>query len=218
MRPIESRESYLTLRGSRKQKSTVMAVRNGDETQKTHLLQMNYSCLPGEDGKLKGSTQPSNTVGMDIDHIKADELESVKERILSKKEELGLLMLELSARGAGYHLVFRRRPELSQEENLRWASDLLGVEYDQGAKDITRVFFTTTDSPDDLIFLDDQIFDNTPNTPNPSHKSDKSYPSDKSHPSEKSDKSDKSDVPLQLLLFFKTFNVSFITLPSFNYH
>ena len=191
MRPIESRESYLTLRGSRKQKSTVMAVRNGDEKQKTHLLQMNYSCLPGEDGKLKGSTQPSNTVGMDIDHIKAEELESVKERILSKKEELGLLMLELSARGAGYHLVFRRRPELSQEENLRWASDLLDVEYDQGAKDITRVFFSTTDSPDDLIFLDDQIFDNTPN---PSHKSDKSYPSDKSHPSEKSDKSDKSDV------------------------
>ena len=161
MRPIESRESYLTLRGSRKQKATVMAVRNGDETQKTHLLQMNYSCLPGEDGKLKGATQPSNTVGMDIDHIKADELESVKERILSKREELGLLMLELSARGAGYHLVFRRRLELSQEENLRWASDLLDVEYDQGAKDITRVFFTTTDSPDDLIFLDDQIFDNS---------------------------------------------------------
>ena len=185
MRPIESRESYLTLRGSRKQKSTVMAVRNGDETQKTHLLQMNYSCLPGEDGKLKGATQASNSVGMDIDHIKADELEAVRERILSKKEELGLLMLEKSARGAGYHLVFRRRPELSQEENLRWASELLGVEYDQGAKDITRVFFTTTDSPDDLIFLDDQIFDNTPN---PSHKSDKSYPSDKSHPSDKSEK------------------------------
>ena len=193
MRPIESRESYLTLRGSRKQKSTVMAVRNGDETQKTHLLQMNYSCLPGEDGKLKGATQPSNTVGMDIDHIKADELESVKERILSKKEELGLLMLEKSARGAGYHLVFRRRPELSQEENLRWASELLGVEYDQGAKDITRVFFTTTDSPDDLIFLDDQVFDNTPLTPN-SYKSEMSDKSDKSHPSEKSDKSDKSDV------------------------
>ena len=164
MRPIESRESYLTLRGSRKQKSTVMAVRNGDETQKTHLLQMNYSCLPGEDGKLKGATQPSNTVGMDIDHIKAEELESVKERILSKKEELGLLMLELSARGAGYHLVFRRRPELSQEENLRWASELLGVDYDQGAKDITRVFFTTTDSDDDLIYLDDELFDNKPLT------------------------------------------------------
>ncbi len=159
MRPIESRESYLTLRGSRKQKTTVMAIRNGDETQKTHLLQMNYSCLPGEDGKLKGATQASNSVGMDIDHIKAEELEATKERILSKKEELGLLMLELSARGAGYHLVFRRRAELTQEENLRWASELLGVEYDQGAKDITRVFFTTTDNAEDLVYLDDEVFE-----------------------------------------------------------
>ena len=159
MRPIESRESYLTLRGSRKQKTTVMAIRNGDETQKTHLLQMNYSCLPGADGKLKGATQASNSVGMDIDHIKAEELEATKERILSKKEELGLLMLELSARGAGYHLVFRRRAELTQEENLRWASELLGVEYDQGAKDITRVFFTTTDNAEDLVYLDDEVFE-----------------------------------------------------------
>ena len=59
-------------------------------------------------------------------------------------------MMEKSARGSGYHLVFRRRQELSQEENLRWASDLLNVEYDKGAKDITRVFFTTTEQ--DLLF------------------------------------------------------------------
>ena len=84
-------------------------------------------------------------------------MEATKLRILEKKEELGLLMLEESARGAGYHLVFRRRPELSQEENLRWASQLLGVAYDKGAKDITRVFFTTTDK--ELLFLDDEIFE-----------------------------------------------------------
>ncbi|MCQ2258956.1 MAG: hypothetical protein MJZ41_13340, partial [Bacteroidaceae bacterium] len=76
-----------------------------------------------------------------------------------KKEELGLLMLELSARGEGYHLVFRRKTELSQEDNLRWASDLLGVKYDEGAKDITRVFFTTTGSEEDLLHLDDELFE-----------------------------------------------------------
>ena len=165
MRPVTTRESYMTLRGSRKQKATVMAVRNGDEAQKTKLLQMNYSCMPGEDGKLKGATQPSNTVGMDIDHIEASAMESVKERILAKKAELGLLMLERSARGAGYHLVFRRRAELTQEENLRWASELLGVEYDQGAKDITRVFFTTTDNAEDLVYLDDEVFETLPPAP-----------------------------------------------------
>ena len=160
MRPILTRESYMLLRGSKRQKAVVKAVREGDEGQKTKLLQMNYSCLPNEDGTLKGSTRMSKSVGMDIDHIAPEEMETVKERILEKKDELGLLMLEKSARGLGYHLVFRRKPELSQEENLRWASELLGVEFDGGAKDITRVFFTTTDDGEDLIFLDDGLFEN----------------------------------------------------------
>ena len=159
MRPVETRESYLKLRGSKKQKATLAAVREGDEGQKTKLLQMNYSCLPGEDGRLKGSTRMSASVGMDIDHIGAEEMEAVKEHILGKKEELGLLMLERSARGQGYHLVFRRKVELSQEGNLRWASELLGVEFDKGAKDITRVFFTTTDEAEELLFLDDELFE-----------------------------------------------------------
>ena len=159
MRPILTRESYMMLRGSKRQKAVVKAVREGDEGQKTKLLQMNYSCLPNEDGTLKGSTKMSNSVGMDIDHIKAEEMEAVKERILAKKDELGLLMLEKSARGQGYHLVFRRRVGLSQEENLRWASEVLGVEFDSGAKDITRVFFSTTADEEDLIFLDDEVFE-----------------------------------------------------------
>ena len=165
MRPVQTREEYLALRGSDWQKNILKAVRSGKESQKTKLIQMNYSCSPGEDGKLAGCKTPSTTVGMDIDHISPSELEQVKERILAKKEELGLLMLELSARGEGYHLVFKRKPELTQEENLRWASDLLGVAYDEGAKDITRVFFTTTASPEDLIYLEDEIFSPLPAPP-----------------------------------------------------
>ena len=159
MRPVLTREEYMQLRDSEKQKAILKAVREGDEQQKHRLLQMNYSCLPGEDGALKGATRLSTTVGMDVDHIKAEEMEAVRERILGKKDELGLLMLERSARGAGYHLVFRRKAELTQEENLQWASDLLGVQYDDGAKDITRVFFTTTADESELLFLDDEIFE-----------------------------------------------------------
>ena len=158
MRSVLKREEYLALRDSEKQKAILKAVREGDEKQKHRLIQMNYSCLPNEDGTLKGTTKISSTVGMDIDHIAADDMRPLRERILRKKEELGLLMLEVSARKAGYHLVFRRRPELSQEENLRWASELLEVAYDEGAKDITRVFFTTSASEEDLLFLDDEIF------------------------------------------------------------
>ena len=176
MRPVLTREEYLALRGSREQQRTLQTVRQGDERQKSRLLQMNYSCLPNPDGTLKGATRMSTTVGMDIDWTpsplphegeeqiaakKEQWLKKVPELVLSKKDKLGLQMMERSAL-KGYHLVFRRRPELSQEENLRWASELLGVDFDKGAKDITRVFFTTSDSEEDLIYLDDEIFEATP--------------------------------------------------------
>jgi hypothetical protein len=157
MRPIHSREEYLQSRNSDKQQLTLKAVRSGEEGRKSQLIQMNYSCLPNEDGTLKGSKRMSSTVGMDIDHITAEKMQAIKERILKKKDELGLLMLEESARGGGYHLVFKRRAELDQVGNLKWASELLEVAYDAQAKDITRVFFTTTEA--ELIYLDDTIFE-----------------------------------------------------------
>ena len=172
MRPVPNREEYLKLRNGGFQKENVARIRQGDEALKASLVQMNYSCLPNEDGTLKGSKRMSTTVGMDIDfkaptELSAEEqqawlsehMEKVPELVLAKKDALGLQMLERSAT-KGYHLVFRRRPELSQEENLKWASELLGVKYDAQAKDITRVFFTTTET--ELIYLDDEIFRLTP--------------------------------------------------------
>jgi hypothetical protein len=159
MRPVPNREEYLSLRNGGFQKENVARIRQGDGALKASLVQMNYSCLPNEDGTLKGSKRMSTTVGMDIDHLTAEEMPVVRDRILSKKDELGLRMLEESARGGGYHLVFSRRTEMSQEENLKWASELLGVKFDAQAKDITRVFFTTTEA--EMIFLDDAIFETT---------------------------------------------------------
>ena len=158
MRPVLTREEYMKLRDGGRQKEILAAVRAGNAEMKTKLVQMNYSCIPGEDGLLKGCKTASMSVGMDIDHVAKEEMEPLKERILGKKDELGLLMLEKSARGEGYHLVFRRKADLSQEENLKWASDLLGVQFDDGAKDITRVFFTTTANESDQLFLDDELF------------------------------------------------------------
>ncbi len=175
MRPVTNRDEYLQLRDSAKQKNIIDAVRNGDEKSKHRLLQMNYSCMPNEDGSLKGSIRVTTTVGMDVDLHRDDftneedyqkALAEIPEKVLAKKDELGLLMLERSAT-KGYHLVFKRKAELSQEDNLRWASDLLGVEFDKGAKDITRVFFTTTASEDDLLFLDDELFINKAMANNP---------------------------------------------------
>ena len=80
MRPVLNREEYLKLRDSRKQQATLKAVHEGDEKQKNRLEQMNYSCLPNDDGTLKGSTRMSSTIGMDIDHIAKGEMQAVKER------------------------------------------------------------------------------------------------------------------------------------------
>ena len=171
MRPVLTREEYLSLRNGGFQKENVARIRQGDGALKASLVQMNYSCLPNEDGTLKGSKRMSTTVGMDIDFVAPKELSpeekqawlnermaQVPELVLSKKDELGLQMLERSAT-KGYHLVFSRRPELSQEENLKWASELLGVKFDAQAKDITRVFFTTTEA--EMVYLDDAIFETT---------------------------------------------------------
>ena len=81
MRPIHTREEYLSLRNGGEQQQLVARIRNGEEALKHKLLQMNYSCLPNEDGTLKGSTRMSTTVGMDIDHLSADEMPAVRERI-----------------------------------------------------------------------------------------------------------------------------------------
>ena len=174
MRPIHNREEYLSRRNTDRQRQTLKTVREQDATKKNQLVQMNYSCLPNPDGSLKGSKTASRSVGMDIDfkapkELSAEEQQTwlakqmagVPELVMSKKDELGLLMLERSAT-KGYHLVFRRREDLSQEDNLRWASQLLGVKYDDKAKDITRVFFTTTGDADELLFLDDEIFNSQP--------------------------------------------------------
>ena len=129
---------------------------------------------------LKGCKSPSMSVGMDVDFDPSapdyeEMMEKAPEMVLSKKDELGLLMLERSAR-KGYHLVFRRhfmdglaegKILENQEINLKWASELLGVKFDEAAKDITRVFFSTTASEEDLLFLDDALFEQTaPNIEN----------------------------------------------------
>ena len=153
MVPVRKQADYKIIRDSERNK----------RAEKKDMVQFNYSCLPNPDNSLKGATRLSNSVGMDVDFDPKspdyeEKMKSVPDLILAKKDELGLLMLERSA-NKGYHLAFRRHPEVTQEENLRWASQLLGVEFDKGAKDITRVFFTPPS--DHILFLSDELFDNS---------------------------------------------------------
>ena len=184
-RSIKTREEYLALRGSAQQLENLRLARSGNENAKFKLVQMNYSCVPQAETEtvqdsssgstwlpLKGCKIPSDCVGMDVDLNDNDNenekrTHAISKAILEKKDELGLLMLERSV-NKGYHLVFRRKfydglaeghVLENQVMNLQWASGLLGIEFDAGAKDITRVFFTTGASPEDLLYLNDEIFE-----------------------------------------------------------
>ena len=139
------------------------------DAEKSHLVEYNYSCVPDDDMKLKGCTQYSKYVGMDVDFEPDDpdfekKMAEAPQRIIGMADELGLRMLERSA-GKGYHLVFERHLDLTQEENLKWASDLIGCKFDERAKDFTRVFYTTSASPEDLLFLSPALFEPEANLP-----------------------------------------------------
>ena len=106
MKAVETEEAYRRYRASQTQVRNLTLIRHPQEdtdvaAAKRKLVQFNYSCLPTEDGCLKGATRLSKSVGMDIDHLSADEVNAIAATAIDKKEELGLLMLERSARGGG---------------------------------------------------------------------------------------------------------------------
>lgn len=162
----EVREMYQDYRSQIRNgadEQTLKELKDRINMKKNDLVQFNYSCVPTAEGLLRGSKQCTAAVGSDVDfdprlpnyeQLMAD----APAKIIGKAEELGLLLLERSA-GKGYHMVFKRRAGMTQEENLRWASALVGCEYDKNAKDFTRVFFSTSGSQDDLLFLNPEIFD-----------------------------------------------------------
>ena len=182
LRPVHSKEEYLKLRDSDRQKWLVSEIRRGRKDGsmnkeeiaklKRQLLQFNYSCIPGEDGHLKGVKTPSMSFGMDIDFDPEDpeyekKMAEVPQRVMEKKDEIKPLMLERSP-GKGYHLVCMRtildgisegRILENQEMNLKRVSEILGIPFDKGARDVTRVFFATTASEGDLVFIDEGLFE-----------------------------------------------------------
>jgi len=162
-------DDYRRLASEGADKETLRKLKTEIDEEKSHLVQFNYSCVPNETMQLKGSTQHSPWVGMDVDFdpSAADferKMAGAPAKIISLASELGLGMLEKSA-GKGYHIVFRRQLNLTQEENLRRAADLIGCMYDERAKDITRVFYATSASPDDLYYLSSELFAPETNQP-----------------------------------------------------
>ena len=84
--------------------------------------------------------------------------EEIKNLILSKKDEIGLMMLEKSVSG-GWHLVCKREPGKTILENQVRVACVLKLEMDTSPHDLQRVCFSSSGSAEDLVYLDDALFE-----------------------------------------------------------
>ena len=158
-RTVMNREEFLALRNSVANLSNLSRARQGDTDAKAHLVQFAYNDLM-PDGRVAGCCHPSDCFFHDIDCYDPSQAEAQKELILSLKSEIGLLMLERSV-GGGWHLVCRRQLGKTILENQVRIACILKIEMDTNCHDLGRVVYSTSGSPEDLVYLDDAIFEST---------------------------------------------------------
>ena len=157
---VKDREEFLALRNSSENLANLTKARKGDAKAKADLEQFAYN-LGHVDGLIAGSKSIGSYFFHDIDCYDKEQSEAICRQILDKKDEIGLKMLEKSANG-GYHLVCKREPGTTILENqVRVACILKVADMDNNARDLQRVVFGTSGSSEDLIYLDDELFDET---------------------------------------------------------
>ena len=153
-RAITSEQEYRQLRGTDAQHTNLRLARAGNESAKRRLVQFNYSGhYP--DGMVKGNKLPSAAFGFDLDN--REDFERAAAQLLADPERYGLLMLERSARQGG-HAVFKREYGRTILENQVRIAMELRCEMDTSTHDINRVYFSTTDDPDELLYVSPQLF------------------------------------------------------------
>ena len=155
--PVKNRQELLALRDSEKNLRILREYRSGKTDVKGDLLQLAYN-IGHVNGLIAGCKSIGSHFFHDIDCYDKEQSEAYKQLILSKKEEIGLLMMERSPSG-GWHLVCRRERGKTILENQVRVATILQIEMDTNPKDLQRVVFSTSGSGDDLPFIDDAIFE-----------------------------------------------------------
>ena len=74
------------------------------------------------------------------------------------KDAIGLRMLEQSVSG-GWHLVCQRERGKTILENQVRIASILKLEMDTNCHDLGRVVYSTSGSEEDLVYLDDRLFE-----------------------------------------------------------
>ena len=155
--PVKNRAQFLALRDSKTNLSNLEKARQGDNVAKGKLVQFAYN-LGHADGALAGCKSIGSYFFHDIDCYDKEQAEVICKQILDHKDEIGLKMLEKSASG-GYHLICKREPCFTILESQVKISTILRIEMDTNTHDLQRVAYGSSGSSEDLIFLDDELFD-----------------------------------------------------------
>ena len=161
-RPVKDRKALMALRDSTQNLDLLAKARKGDAKAKAKLLQLAYN-LGHVDGLLAGCQSIGSFFFHDVDCYDKEQSAAIRELILSKKDAISLVMLEQSPSG-GYHLVCKRELGKTILENQVRVACELKIEMDTSPHDLQRVVFSTSGSAEDLIYLDDCIFEE-PMTP-----------------------------------------------------
>ena len=154
---VKDRQELLALRNSKTNLGLLSKARQGDAEAKGKLLQLAYN-IGHVDGLLAGCKSIGSFFFHDVDcYGEKDKAEEIKEMVLRKKDEIGLMMLERSVNG-GWHLVCRRERGRTILENQVRVANVLRIEMDTNTKDLQRVCYSTSGAEEDLVYLDDEIF------------------------------------------------------------
>ena len=156
-RPVRNRKEYVALRNIATNVKNFELARAGDSKAKAKLRQFNYNALI-TNGMLRGCRHVASTFSHDIDCGDEQLCRQTAEKILAKKEEIGLLELSISS-GWGLHAICRRAPGKTILENQVRLAQITQTEMDTNAHDLQRVMYTGPATPDTLLYLDDAIFD-----------------------------------------------------------
>ena len=157
-RLVKNREDFLALRNSHENLENLAKARAGDEKAKAKLVQFAYNLGVLSGSALAGCKSIGSYFFHDVDCYGATESAALAQQILAKKDEIGLMMLEQSASG-GWHLVCKRVLGTTILENQVRIASILQIEMDTNAHDLQRVVYSTSGSSDDLLYLDDTLFD-----------------------------------------------------------
>ena len=155
---VKNREDFLALRNIKENLDNLVKARKGDEKAKAQLVQFAYNIGVLKSSALAGCKSIGSYFFHDVDCYDAEQSAAMAQQILAKKDEIGLMLLEKSASG-GYHLVCKRQPGTTILENQVRIATILQIEMDTNVHDLQRVVYSTSSDEKDLLFLDDELFD-----------------------------------------------------------